>query len=317
MELRHLEYFVAVAEELSFTRAAERLSIAQSPVSQQIRKLERELGTPLFDRTTRSVELTDAGRSLYGDAVAMLEAGRRAADNARLAGQGKVGRLTLAFTGSATYELMPLLVSAYAQRFPEVSLEIRSEMLTPEQVDGLLDDTVSVGLLRPPVNAEGLVVEVVRHEPLVVLLPVAHRLASRVNVDLAELRDEVFIGYPSSPPSSVHQALLAACRQAGFVPTIRQEVAETSSLVAMVAAGLGIAVAPASVRHLRIDGVTHRQLDASAGLAVPLALAYRAGRVSPLLRGYLETARAVLRVRKAPLPGPSFEPEEADRPETI
>ena len=137
MELRHLEYFVAVAEELSFTRAAERLTIAQSPVSQQIRKLEREIGTTLFDRTTRSVELTEAGRILYAEAIALLAASRRAADNARLAGQGHLGRLALAFTGSATYELMPLLVRAYTQRFPNVTLEVRSEMLTPAQVAGL------------------------------------------------------------------------------------------------------------------------------------------------------------------------------------
>jgi DNA-binding transcriptional LysR family regulator len=144
MELRHLEYFVAVAEELSFTRAAERLTIAQSPVSQQIRKLERELGTDLFDRTTRSVELTDAGRILYAEAVELLAASRRAADNTRLAGQGRLGRLALAFTGSATYELMPLLVRAYAQRFPDVTLEVRSEMLTPAQVGGLLEGSISV-----------------------------------------------------------------------------------------------------------------------------------------------------------------------------
>src|SRR6266568_3921911 len=169
MELRHLEYFVAVAEELSFTRAAERLTIAQSPVSQQIRKLERELGTALFDRTTRSVELTEAGRILYAEAIALLAASRRAADNARLAGQGHLGRLALAFTGSATYELMPLLVRAYTQRFPNVTLEVRSEMLTPAQVGGLLEGSITVGLLRPPVAADGLVVEILRHEPLVAL----------------------------------------------------------------------------------------------------------------------------------------------------
>src|SRR4051794_29359113 len=128
MELRHIEYFVVVAEELSFTRAAERLSIAQSPVSAQIRKLERELGVTLFDRTTRSVELTPAGRSFYPEATALLAAAQRAADNVRLAGQGRLGRLSLAFTGSATYALMPQLVHAYAQRFPNVVLDVRSEM---------------------------------------------------------------------------------------------------------------------------------------------------------------------------------------------
>src|SRR4029077_8686332 len=179
MELRHLEYFVAVAEELSFTRAAERLTIAQSPVSQQIRKLERELGTALFDRTTRSVELTEAGRILYAEAIALLAASRRAADNARLAGQGHLGRLALAFTGSATYELMPLLVRAYTQRFPNGTLELRSEMLTPAQVGGLLEGSITVGLLRPPVAADGPVGAGLRHEPLVAVLARRGRGASR------------------------------------------------------------------------------------------------------------------------------------------
>ena len=317
MELRHLEYFVAVAEELSFTRAAERLTIAQSPVSQQIRKLERELGTDLFDRTTRSVGLTDAGRILYAEAIELLAASRRAADNARLAGQGRLGRLALAFTGSATYELMPLLVRAYAQRFPDVTLEVRSEMLTPAQVDGLLEGSISVGLLRPPVAADGLVVEVLRHEPLVALLPVTHPRATQINLELTDLRHEPFIGYPSSPPSSIYQAVIGACRQAGFTPTIRQEVAETSSLVALVAAGLGVALAPASVRHLRINGVTHRPLRGPAQATVMLAVAYKKGPVSPLVRGYLETTRAVMRTQKQPSPGPSFKPGESSRPESI
>jgi DNA-binding transcriptional LysR family regulator len=317
MELRHLEYFVAVAEELSFTRAAERLTIAQSPVSQQIRKLERELGTALFDRTTRSVELTEAGRILYAEAIALLAASHRAADNARLAGQGHLGRLALAFTGSATYELMPLLVRAYTQRFPNVTLEVRSEMLTPAQVGGLLEGSITVGLLRPPVAADGLVVEVLRHEPLVALLPVTHPLATQINLELTDLREEPFIGYPSSPPSSVYQAVTSACRQAGFSPQVRQEVAETSSLIALVAAGLGVALAPASVRHLRISGATHRPLRGPAQATVPLAVAYQKGPVSPLVRGYLETTRAVLRSQKQPSPGPSFRPEEPFLPDSI
>ena len=210
MELRHLEYFVAVAEELSFTRAAERLSMAQSPISEQVRKLERELGVTLFNRTTRSVELTATGRIFYDEARLVLGAAAKAADSARLAGQGRLGRLSLGFGGSTTYELMPQLVRAYKQRYPEVVLEVRSDMLTPPQVDALLDGTLSVGLLRAPVNAEGLVVEVMRDEPLVVLLPVTHPLASGVDLDLYDLRNEDFISYPSSPPSSVFLAVAAA-----------------------------------------------------------------------------------------------------------
>jgi DNA-binding transcriptional LysR family regulator len=139
----------------------------------------------------------------------------------------------------------------------------------------------------------------------------------RINLELTDLRDEPFIGYPSSPPSAMHQAVTAACRQAGFTPRIRQEVAETSSLVALVAAGLGIALAPASVRHLRINGATHRPLRGPAQATVMLAVAYKKGPVSPLIRGYLETTRAVLRSQKQPSPGPSFKPEAPSLPESI
>jgi DNA-binding transcriptional LysR family regulator len=298
VELRHVEYFVAVAEELSFTKAAGRLGMAQSPVSEQIRKLERELGVSLFDRTTRSVQLTDPGRIFYVEATHLLAAARRTAASARLAGEGRLGHLALAFSGSATYELMPQLIRAYKQRYPEVVLDVRSEMLTPMQVNGLLDDTISVGLLRPPVNGDGLVVEVVRKEPLVVLLPVSHPLASRVSINLTDLRNEDFISYPSSPPSSVFLTVTDACRQAGFAPRIHQEVAETSSLVALVAAGLGAALAPSSVRHLRIPGVTHRPL-LGPEITVALALAYKRGPVPPVVRGYLETVRPVLRKQRA------------------
>jgi DNA-binding transcriptional LysR family regulator len=148
-------------------------------------------------------------------------------------------------------------------------------------------------------------------------LPVTHPLATQINLELTDLREEPFIGYPSSPPSSVYQAVTSACRQAGFSPQVRQEVAETSSLVALVAAGLGVALAPASVRHLRISGVTHRPLRGPAQATVPLAVAYQKGPVSPLVRGYLETTRAVLRSQKQPSPGPSFRPEEPFLPDSI
>jgi DNA-binding transcriptional LysR family regulator len=316
MELRHLEYFVAVAEELSFTKAAERLSMAQSPISQQVQKLERELGVQLFSRTTRSVDLTSAGRILYEDALDLLASAKRAAEHARLAGQGRVGRLTLAFGGTATYDLMPQLVSTYAQRYPDVTLEVRSEMLTQPQVSGLLDGSITVGLLRPPVLAEGLAIEVLREEPLVALLPVNHRLASRSSLTLEDLHDEDFISYPSSPPSSVYQIVTAACRHAGFIPRIRQEVAETSSLVALVAAGLGVALAPASIRQLRIAGATHRPVRGSDA-ALTLALAYKSGPTSPIVRNYLDVVRAVVRKQRPVSAGLKLDGPDIYLPDTV
>jgi DNA-binding transcriptional LysR family regulator len=311
-----LEYFVTVAEELSFTRAAKRLSMAQSPISEQVRKLERELGVELLTRTTRTVGLTPAGQLFYEQVKPLLAGAEKAKVSARLAGQGRLGRLSLGFSGSATYEPMPQLVRAYTQRYPDVVLEVRSEMLTPSQVSGLLDETLSVALLRPPVTAQGLVVEVMREEPLVLLLPQSHPLTAGVEVDVRDLRDEAFIGYPSSPPSSVFLSVMAACQQAGFTPRVHQEVPETSSLVALVAAGLGVAMAPASVRHLRIPGVTHRPLGRPVP-SVTLALAYKAGPVPPVVRGYLETARSVLRQARPVSTGPILAPPDVQVPDSV
>lgn len=316
MELRHVQYFVTVAEELSFTRAAARLSMAQSPISQQIRKLERELGVELFARTTRSVVLTAAGRAFYEEAVPLLAATSRMTNNARLAGEGRLGRLSLAFTGTATYELMPQLIRAYVRRYPDVLLDVRSEMFTPAQVEALLDGSVSVGVLRPPASHEGIVTELLHDEPLVALLPVSHPLARRVSIQLSDLAHEPFISYPSSPATSVFQTVTAACRQAGFTPSVRQEAKETPSLVALVAAGMGVALAPASIRHLRINGVTHRPVTGTS-VTMPLALAYRAGSVPSIVRGYLETCRAVVRKQKPVSPGPSFRDDELYLPDSV
>jgi DNA-binding transcriptional LysR family regulator len=309
MELRHARYFVAVAEERSFTRAAQRLQIAQSPLSQQIQKLERELGVELFVRTTRSVDLTHAGEVFFEHARRLLADSDETVAATQKAARGELGSLSLGFTGSATYELLPALVRAYHERNPDVTLELHSEMLTPAQVAALLDGRIAVGVLRPPVTAPGLVVEVLREEPLVALLPSQHPAAGARVLELAALRDEPFVGYPSKPPSTLHSLMLSACRQAGFVPRICQEAGETATLVALVAAGLGVALVPASVQHLRIDGATYRSLAAPA--TVQLALAYRHGETNPLVRRYLETARAVVLGRqRIPAPAPAREDAE-------
>lgn len=295
MELRHVRYFVAVVEEGNFTRAAERLAMAQSPISNQIAKLERELGVRLLDRTTRSVTLTEPGAVFFERCQKLLADSEQAIAAVRSADMGKMGSLSLGFTGTATYDLMPNLVRAYRSRAPHVELTLRSEMLTPVQVAALLDGSLSVGLLRPPVDSSDIVVERVHNEALVVVVPVQHTLASATAVDLADLAAEPFIGYAS--PSTMHETLIRACAAVGFEPAIRLQVAETATLVALVAAGLGVAVAPESVRHLRMNGVSYRPLR-SPTATIPLALAYRTDAISPLIRRYLESCRTVLRSRQ-------------------
>lgn len=275
MELRHLRYFVAVAEECHFGRAAARLHIAQPPLSQQIKQLEAELGVVLLARSTRRVELTAAGESYLEHARAILAAVDEAGEVAARVAAGEVGRLAIGFTGTATYELLPMLARTLDEDFPDLQLELRGEMLTPAQVAALREHTLDLAFLRPPVRDPGLDVRVLRKEPLIAVLPAAHPLAGKSRLRLADLRDERFITYPSQHRSVVYEAVFDACQRAGFTPTHTLEVTETSTLVVFVAAGLGVALVPASVQHLNITGAVYLPL-AGTTQEVELAVATRA-----------------------------------------
>lgn len=296
MELRHLRYYVAVAEELHFGRAAERLHIAQPPLSQQIKNLESELGVTLLLRSTRRVELTPSGERFLDRARAILAAAEDAGEEARRVSAGYLGRLSVGFTGSASYELLPRIARALSEQLPGVDLDLHGELLTPRQVDGLLAHDLDVAFLRPPVGEQAITVEPLRQEPLVLALPEAHPCARGTGqdepVELAALADEHFIGYPSQHRSVMSEAALRTCRQAGFEPRLRMECAETSTLVSFVAAGIGLALVPESVQHLRITGATYRPLtDDAAG--VGLAVAYRSEDESPHLQRALTVVRSL------------------------
>ena len=292
MELRHLRYFVAVAEECHFGRAAQRLHIAQPPLSQQIRQLEAELGVRLLTRSTRSVELTPAGARYLARARSILAGVDAAREEAVRVADGRIGRVVIGFTGSATYELLPSLSRRLRQQSPGIELDLRGELLTPSQVDGLNDGTLDIGFLRPPVRSPEIDVHPLRRERLVVVLPENHPQASQARISLADLADEPFIIYPSHHRSVVHDAVLDACQSAGFSPRAT-EVAETSTLVSFVAAGLGVALVPASVQHLRITGAVYRPL-AGDSPTVELAVATRRGETSPAVRRVLVLAEQSL-----------------------
>jgi DNA-binding transcriptional LysR family regulator len=282
MELRRIRYFVAVAEESHFGRAAERLRMAQPPLSQQIKALEAEMGVVLFRRTTRKVELTPAGERFLRRARGILAAVDDAVTEAGQVADGLLGRIAIGFTGSATYDLLPSLVRVLRAELPGIEVDIRGEMLTPDQVTALADGSLDLGLLRPPVRSSAVDVHVLRREPLIAVLPEHHALAGGPRVQLSDLKDDPFITYPSHHRSVVYEAVIDACQQAGFVPGNVHEVAETSTLVSFVAAGLGVALVPASVQHLRITGATYLPL-AGATPEVELALATRVGETSPLV----------------------------------
>ena len=195
MELRHLRYFVTVAEELHFGRAAQRLQIAQPPLSQQIRQLEEELGVQLFHRTKRSVQLTEAGQLFLEEACQILTRAEQAIQIVQRADRGETGRLTLGFVGSATYSVLPVVLKVFRKRFPEVLLSLH-EMTTTQQVQALHEDRIHLGFVRPPIHEQELMIESILKEPFVAVLPKFHRLANETQISLRSLANDPFILFP-------------------------------------------------------------------------------------------------------------------------
>ncbi|MGW5692716.1 LysR substrate-binding domain-containing protein [Streptomyces asiaticus] len=290
MDLRHLRYFLAVAEERHFGRAAERLHMAQPPLSQAIRRLEGELGILLFHRTTRRVDLTDAGRAYLDRVRAILAEVDQAADYARRVAAGAVGHLTLGCVGSATYSLLPTLSRHLAAELPGIDFSFRGEMLAPDQVEALRDGAIDVALLRPPATDPSLALHTLRRDRLVVALPAEHPLAAKTQVRAADLADLDMIMHSADRRSVMHDVVLSVLRDAGVEPHVRHEVGETSTLITLVAGGRGVAVAPEPVTALALDGVAYRPLVRPAA-SIELAVAHRAGRNEPHLARAVEVIR--------------------------
>jgi len=296
MELRHLRYFIAVAEELHFGRAAELLGISQPPLSQQIQALEQELGARLFERTNRRVELSEAGRLFLEEARLVLAQVDKAADVARRAQLGELGELKIGFTSSAPFNsTIPQAIFAFRQAFPAVHLNLR-EMSSKSVADGLMDESIEVGLMRPLSLPEALDVVELMREPLVAVLSAKHPLAagSEAGMHLSELALEPFVFFPRSYGSGLYAQLLSLARQAGFSPHFAQEAGEAMTIIGLVAAGLGVSVLPASYQRIRIEGVVYRPLlDADAVSAVWLV--QRKDQKSPMAKAFIEllTRRAV------------------------
>ncbi len=290
MELRHLRYFVAVAETRHFGKAAERLHMAQPPLSQAIRQLESDLGAELLSRTTRRVGLTEAGEVFYDDAVRILKSVEDTARRIKRIAEGSHGLLRIGLTGSASYRQLPEIAGIVKRDLPGVAFEIHAEMLTPAQETALLDSSLDIGVLRPPTREEGIEYRTIARDPLVLALPEGHRLADESVVSMAELTAEPFIVYSAASRSVVNDAVERSCLAAGFYPHREHEVGETSTLLALVAGGLGIALVPDSVRSITVDGVVFKTLHNSE--SVDLALAWRAEDSSPLLGNLLTALEA-------------------------
>lgn len=289
MELRHLRYFVAVAEELHFGRAAEVLGISQPPLSQQIQALEQELGVRLFERTNRRVALTEAGRLFLEETRRTLAQVDKAADVARRAQLGELGELKIGFTSSAPFtSTIPRAILAFRQAYPEVHLDLH-EMSSREVTEALEDESLQVGLIRPLTLPQGLKAVELFNEPLVALLHAGHPLAGAPGdgLELAALADEPFVYFSRNHGTGLHDQLISLARQAGFSPRIAQEANESLTIIGLVAAGLGVSVLPASFRRMRIDGVVYRTL-LDPGATTAVWLVRRSGEHSPLAQAFVD-----------------------------
>ena len=291
MELRHLRYFVAVAEEQNFTRAARRLGIEQPPLSLQIRQLEDEIGTPLFRRLPRGVALTDAGAAFLRDARDILHQVQTATEHAQQIARGDAGRIRVGMINSAPFHpFVPRLIREFGQRYPDVGLTLEEDT-TPALSLAVLAGTVDVAFVRPLLGKEDqLVIEPLFDEEMVVALPEGHPLTRQKKLPLRALANEDFVLFPRAIGSGLYDEIIAACRRAGFGPRIRHEIRQVTSIANLVAADLGVSVVPASMQQVLSNGVVYRPIDGDAPKA-RMSLAYRRDEASATVRNLVALTR--------------------------
>lgn len=290
MELRHLRYFVAVAEELHFSRAAERLHIAQPPLSQQIQQLEQELGVELFHRRTkRQVQLTDAGRVLLQESYRILAQLEQAIRNTQRTGKGEMGQLVVGFTSSVAYSVLPTILQKFRESFSEVELVLQ-ELTTTQQEQALSDRRIQVGFGHPPFD-DRLSRECVLQESLVLALPEAHPLAMQTEVSVRSLAHESFILFPRHLGLGFYDLIVNFCQQADFIPRVTQEAIQMQTIIGLISAGMGISLVPSSLQNLRRAGVVYRKLKESTP-KVETSVVWRREDASSVLREFLKVVRA-------------------------
>lgn len=301
MELRHLRYFIAVAEERHITRAAERLGIQQPPLSHQIRSLERELGVTLFRRLARGVELTEAGSGFLVHARAALARVDEGVEAAKRAARGEQGHLRLALPPTAPFHpFVPRVILAFREAYPLVTLAME-EILRAETLERLRGGQLDVAFLRASIAApEGIVVHPLLQEPMVAALPSGHPLASvgeDAAIQLRALAGETFIPYARDQGPALYEAMAAACLRAGFSPRLGQEAPRISTALSLVATGFGVTLVPASMRRMALEGVAYRDLAGAAEAKAFLSLAARRDETSATAKAFVALVRRAARNR--------------------
>ncbi|MBN3961580.1 LysR family transcriptional regulator [Nostoc sp. NMS8] len=297
MELRHLRYFVTLAEELHFGKAAERLHIAQPPLSQQIRQLEKELGFELFYRTKRNVRLTEAGQVFLGEVQQIMRQLQQAIQVGRQTSRGEIGQLVVGFVSSAAYNILPTILRTFRSHVPGVSIELH-ELTTDQQLKWLREGRMDVGFLRPPVEDNKFSCETIFQEPLMVALPEAHLLANQSDIYWRSLANEPFILFPRILAPGLYDLIISLCQQAGFSPKVVQEAIQMQTIVSLVAAEMGIAIVPASLQNLQRIGVVYKTLQEPspkvglvADVGVAIAMIWRKNETSPTVLRLVEIVK--------------------------
>jgi DNA-binding transcriptional LysR family regulator len=292
MELRHIRYFLAVAEEKNISRAAERVGIGQSPLSLQIRDLEREVGTRLLHRIPRGVELTAAGTAFYEVVRGMPAQAERACAAALRASRGELGSLRVGFTASASFNpVAATAIRTFRCAYPNVGVSLE-ESHTTRLIAGLNEGELDVGFFRPgSAGTDGLRIRLLSEEPLVAVIPAKHAAARIDKLNLADLRDEPFVMFPREVGPTLFDTVITSCRKVGFEPRVDQSAPQLTSIMQLVAAGMGVSLVPASMRQVQVKGVTFKELHDTTAMA-RVALAWRRSDTSQFVKNFVATAVA-------------------------
>lgn len=300
MELRHIHAFIAVAEELHFGRAAERLRLAQPPLSQQIRQLEKELGVQLFNRTTRSVQLTDSGEAFLTHARLVFRELNEAELAAKAAGSGQYGRVRIGFAGASSRFLLPQLAQGVQQKFPNIELVLQGQLYANAAQEALIKGDIEVGFVRLPFTVPGLNYRPIEEETLMCVVPADHWLTQQASISVADLAQEPFVSFPRGSGSTMRAITHRVCWEHGFVPNVVQDAPDSYTIQALVAAGQGISLTLSSTIHIQQPGVKYLKLEGNVP-RFQSALAWRADNTSAAVESVIQVAEAILPKPKQPL----------------
>jgi DNA-binding transcriptional LysR family regulator len=300
MELRHLRYFLAVAEELHFGRAAEKLHISQPPLSQQIQQLESMLGFQLFHRTKRNVQLTEAGQVFLEETQQIFKQLEEAIEKGRQTNRGETGRLAVGFVSSAVYKILPPILRRFRTSVAGVSLELH-ELTSDRQIQWLQEGKLDIGFVRPPIARADFEIAAMFQEPLIVALPESHSLCdsfecletrNRAKISLSLLANESFIIFPRPVAPELYDRIIALCQQANFSPKVVQEAIQMQTIVSLVAADMGIAIVPASIQNLQRTGVIYKSISETTPTSA-IAAIWRKNKRSATIDRFVEVVREI------------------------